>query len=114
VPTIGSDNLYYLNPSLTLSSSTKYWVVAKNTGAGLVDINSTADKSISTSNGFTVGDVGVVYNGSWYIVQTVGDLNYQPTVFKLSGSAVPEPSSFSLLLIGVAGVASRRLLKRRS
>lgn len=28
--------------------------------------------------------------------------------------SVPEPSSFSLLLIGVAGVASRRLLKRRS
>jgi hypothetical protein len=105
VPTVGSDNLYYLDPSLTLSSSTKYWVVANNTGAGLVDINSTADKSISTSNGFTVGDVGIIYNGSWQIVRSVGDPNYQPTVFKLSGSAVPEPSSLSLLALGGAVVA---------
>jgi hypothetical protein len=36
------------------------------------------------------------------------------TASLLDVSIVPEPSSVSLLLIGVAGLASRRLLKRRS
>jgi hypothetical protein len=99
------DNLYYLEPSLALSSQTKYWIVASNTGGGLVGLNSSADTSINTSNGFAVGDWGVFVNGAWGIVRTADDPNYQPTVFKLSGSAVPEPSSLSLLALGGAVVA---------
>ena len=102
------DNLYYLEPSLALSPQTKYWIVGSNTGAGLVGLNSSADTSINTSNGFEVGDWGGFVNGAWGIVRTADDPNYQPTVFKLSGSAVPEPSSLSLLALGGVVVALRR------
>ena len=99
------DNLYYLEPSLALSPQTKYWIVGSNTGAGLVGLNFSADTSINTSNGFAVGDWGGFVNGEWEIAKTADDPNYQPTVFKLSGSAVPEPSSLSLLALGGAVVA---------
>ena len=41
-------------------------------------------------------------------------LYYEQTNLTKTVNVVPEPSLSSLLLIGVAGVASRRLLKRRS
>jgi hypothetical protein len=103
VPTVGIDSLYYLDPSFTLSPETRYWIVGINTGTSLVQINSTADTTFDTSDGFTVGDVGLFFNGQWGIVQTVGDPNYQPTVFKLSGSVVPEPSTYALLAMSAAG-----------
>jgi len=49
---------------------------------------------------------------SAYNLQSVGYDSVGLNEVKIT--AVPEPSSLSLLLIGVAGVASRRLLKRRS
>jgi hypothetical protein len=103
VPIVGFDSLYYLDPSFTLSPETKYWIVAKNTGTSLVEINSTADTTFDASDGFTVGDVGLFFNGEWGIDKTVGDPSYQPTVFKLSGSVVPEPSTYALLLMTGAG-----------
>ena len=103
VPTAGFDSLYYLDPNFTLSPETTYWIVAINTGTSLVQINSTADTTFDTSDGFTVGDVGIFFNGEWEIVKTAGDPNYQPTVFKLSGAVVPEPSTYALLLMTGAG-----------
>ena len=50
----------------------------------------------------------VALNGRQNLDGQVGQVD----VFGLQ--IIPEPSSFSLLLIGVAGLASRRLLKRRS
>lgn len=62
-----------------------------------------------------------VWGGSWDSarITSLDELSGMPsselynTGFRIVALSIPEPSSFSLVLIGMAGVAYRRLLKRR-
>ena len=110
VPSVDSNNIYYLDPNLTLAPETKYWigginteVVGSNTFIRPVAIYVTTDPSLNTSNGFIIGDAQVYHrNGTWR--GSIGS----PTIFSLSGSVVPEPSALSLLAFGLGGLAMMR------
>ena len=88
-------------------------------GGNVVEWNETAFDGISDNP----NEKRIVRGGEWrynvsayLLASNPGDYwpddpANEPTGFRVA--MVPEPSSLSLLLIGVAGVASRRLLKRR-
>jgi hypothetical protein len=72
-------------------------------------------------NDNTPGERRMARGGSWHSPSWAGASDYDDGVnpgtsdgeYGFRIASVPEPSSLSLLLIGVAGLASRRLLKRK-
>jgi hypothetical protein len=94
----------------TLTTGREYFFTLTDSGTGFtfdVDGQRMFDYTSSASFGDKVGFASretLVFTGSDY----TGDV-----LVKGMQVAVPEPSSLSLFLIGMAGLASRRLLKRK-
>jgi formylglycine-generating enzyme required for sulfatase activity len=74
-------------------------------------INSTMGENRQLRGGAWDDGAGFGLGASFRDILIPADEGYH---FGFRVASVPEPSSISLLLIGLAGVASRRLLKRRS
>jgi len=116
-----SDNFGgFLGIATTLATNSGAWLAGTNqsvaNGMGFTGIHLIDD---GNWHSYEVDITNLVRNNSldgiflkmedWGVSGSVGDVYFDNIVV-----SVPEPSSSSLLLIGVAGVASRRLLKRRS
>jgi len=98
---------YTFTPSVpfTLSAQTKYWLlVASSSGVFTWDGNNTTPKGVATANGQRTN-----VNTTWF---DTGDYSS----FQITGTVVPEPSTYILggLATGVmAFVARRRKAKRQ-
>ena len=78
--------------------------------------NTIATKDLGTSWGLKEGDILYLYlygSSSLYNSSKLGAQVVSGDMYMTDLNIVPEPSSLSLLLIGVAGLASRRLLGRK-
>jgi len=101
--------------SLNVNANTKYWVVLSATGGTDIDGNtpwSSMNYVAITGDGSQFGLAGWTLDNSHYFdfgspsspVEYAGN----PIQVAISGSAVPEPSSISLLVLGLGALALRR------
>jgi hypothetical protein len=100
--------------SLNVNANTNYWVVLSATGGTDMDGN-TPGGSMNyvsiTNDGSDVGLAGWTLGNSHYFGSPASPVEYSgnPIQMTISGS-VPEPSSLSLLVLGIGSLA---LLRRR-
>lgn len=123
--TDGTPDYLFNLANVTSTSETHFYVVQLNLNSGGLDsfsawldpvtLSPTPSADLTGSgielsfNSVSLESTGVRFNQTYaYYDEIRFGTTWQDVLF------IPEPSSCSLLLIGVAGVASRRLLKRRS
>ncbi len=107
----GQTLLTYNSTGSVLSANTTYWVTLGETGSGG---GQNWDGTLSTAEfspiSWTIGDQtfdSVIGSGTWQQVN-FGPPNSSP-LFAIDATAVPEPSSVTLGIIGLAGLLVFRL-----
>ena len=96
----------FSNSGFSLANNTTYWIVVDefNLPGGGLEIGGTLS---SNQVGWALGN-----STSWRFANTTGPWYTDTTIFaELSTDAVPEPSVFSLIAIGLGGLAALRRRK---
>lgn len=99
--------------SLNVNANTNYWVVLSATGGTDIDGNtpwSSMNYVAITGDGSQTGLPGWTLANSHYFGSPSSLVEYSGNSIQvaISGSAVPEPSSISLLVLGLSALALRR------
>lgn len=93
----------------TMAQNGNSWEWTESASDGINDL-AYENRDLRGGNYFNgSGFLDASYRGTFYPTEESFSVGY----FGFRVASIPEPSSLSVLLIGVAGVASRRLLKRK-
>ena len=99
---------YSAGSGIMLDAATTYYISVLNSSSGsTVAWQNTASTFETSSAGWTLGDAAY----SFYVTDGVGNIaGLAPTTFagRMSIDVVPEPAPATLLLAGLAGLATRR------
>ena len=96
----------YSNAGFSLANNTTYWIVVDETGSGGLFMDATLS---SNQVGWNLGN-----SSYWRSATSTGSWSTDTAIkVELSSDAIPEPSAFSLLVIGLGGLAALRRSKSR-
>jgi len=108
---IGYYQLFYSGDNNVLNSNISTWGSAKG-GQFLVQGGYSVDRGGKVEIIMNVGSADITFLSVGSIA-AMNDFYFHSKDYIFPVAPIPEPSSLSLLLIGVAGLASSRLLKQR-